>query len=50
MTDERVDPPLVADEKATLTGFLDFHRDTFLWKIDGLSPTSSAPPPARRPT
>ena len=38
MTDERVDPPLVADEKATLAGFLDFHRDTFLWKIDGLSP------------
>ena len=38
MTDQRVDPPLVADEKATLAGFLDFHRDTFLWKIDGLSP------------
>src|SRR5205085_1280339 len=35
---DRVDPPLVADEKATLNGFLDFHRDTFLWKIDGLTP------------
>ena len=45
MTDERVDPPLVADEKATLAGFLDFHRDTFLWKIDGLVPR---PAPRRR--
>ena len=45
---ERVDPPLVADEKATLAGFLDFHRDTFLWKIDGLSAdqlrTAACPP------
>ena len=50
MTDERVDPPLVADEKATLAGFLDFHRDTFLWKIEGLSPEQLRTPRARRPT
>jgi hypothetical protein len=28
MTDERVDPPFEADERATLTAFLDFQRDT----------------------
>ena len=37
MTAARTDPPLVADEKATLVGFLEFHRDTFLWKIGGLT-------------
>ncbi len=45
----RTDPPLVADEKATLVGFLDFHRETFLWKIDGLSPDQmrlAASPPS----
>jgi hypothetical protein len=46
--EDRVDPPLVADEKATLVGFLEFHRDTFLWKIDGLTPeqlrTAATPP------
>jgi len=33
---ERVDPPLAGDEKATLLGFLDFHRDTLRMKTAGL--------------
>jgi uncharacterized damage-inducible protein DinB len=33
---ERVDPPLSADERATLLGFLDYHRATLLRKVDGL--------------
>ena len=37
MTDNRVDPPLEADERATLTGFLDFLRDTLALKCDGLT-------------
>jgi hypothetical protein len=28
MTDHRVDPPFEADERTTLTAFLDFLRDT----------------------
>lgn len=38
-TDEhgRTDPPLAGDETATLRGFLDFHRRTFRWKVDGLT-------------
>jgi uncharacterized damage-inducible protein DinB len=32
----RTDPPLAADEAATLLGFLDFHRDTLRWKCSGL--------------
>ncbi|WP_067435863.1 DinB family protein [Nocardioides jensenii] len=34
---ERVDPPLAADEAATLRGFLDYHRATLLRKTDGLT-------------
>lgn len=34
----RVDPPLVADERAMLDAWLDFHRGTLLWKCDGVSP------------
>jgi hypothetical protein len=34
----RPDPPMEADEKATLTGFLDFQRATLRWKSDGLTP------------
>ena len=30
-------PTVDADEKAMLTQFLDFHRATLLWKLDGLS-------------
>ena len=33
----RVDPPLQGDEGSTLHAFLDFHRETLLWKIDGLT-------------
>ena len=33
----RTDPPLRADEAATLRGYLDFHRDTLRLKTDGLS-------------
>jgi uncharacterized damage-inducible protein DinB len=35
--DDRTDPPLVADERGTLEGFLDFHRDTLLWKCAELT-------------
>jgi uncharacterized damage-inducible protein DinB len=34
---ERPEPAYTADETATLTGFLDFHRATLEWKCDGLS-------------
>ncbi|MEP9381691.1 DinB family protein [Nocardioides sp. KR10-350] len=38
MTEEtRTDPPLRADEATTLRAFLDYHRDTFRWKCDGLT-------------
>jgi uncharacterized damage-inducible protein DinB len=33
----RTDPPLVGDERATLEGFLDYHRETLMWKCSGLS-------------
>lgn len=33
----RVDPPLQADEATTLLAFLDFHRETLLWKVGGLT-------------
>jgi uncharacterized damage-inducible protein DinB len=35
--DDRVDPPLRADEVSTLRAFLDYHRDTFRWKCAGLT-------------
>ena len=35
--DDRIDPPLKADEATTLRGFLDYHRDTLRWKVDGLT-------------
>jgi uncharacterized damage-inducible protein DinB len=34
---ERIDPHLQADEQTTLVQFLDYHRATFLGKIEGLS-------------
>lgn len=34
---ERVDPARAADERTTLTGFLDYHRDTIRMKTEGLS-------------
>ncbi|MBO1766858.1 DinB family protein [Allobranchiibius sp. GilTou38] len=36
--DPRVDPPHAASEFETLIGFLDYHRDTLMLKVDGLSP------------
>jgi hypothetical protein len=46
--DPRVDPPYIADERTMLDGWLDYHRDTLLWKCHGLSDeqlkTASAPP------
>jgi uncharacterized damage-inducible protein DinB len=41
---ERVDPPLAADERTTLVGFLDFHRDTLRRKTSGLSAAQLAQP------
>ncbi|MGH2785576.1 MAG: DinB family protein [Actinomycetota bacterium] len=32
----RAEPPVAADETATLLGFLDFQRATFAWKCAGL--------------
>jgi uncharacterized damage-inducible protein DinB len=37
MTIERVDPPSAVDERATLRAFLDYHRQTLLWKCEGLA-------------
>jgi uncharacterized damage-inducible protein DinB len=37
MTIERTFPDQVADERTTLRGFLDFHRQTLQWKCDGLT-------------
>jgi uncharacterized damage-inducible protein DinB len=37
MTVERVDPPVAADEGATLLGFLDYQRDTLRLKTAGLN-------------
>jgi hypothetical protein len=33
----RTDPPLVGDERSTLDGFLEYHRQTLLLKCSGLS-------------
>jgi uncharacterized damage-inducible protein DinB len=33
----RTDPPLEADEPTMLRAFLDYHRDTLRWKVDGLT-------------
>lgn len=35
----RVDPAFIGSEMELLEGFLDYHRATLLWKIDGLSET-----------
>jgi uncharacterized damage-inducible protein DinB len=37
MTVERVEPPLVAQEREMLDAWLDFHRDTLALKCDGLT-------------
>jgi uncharacterized damage-inducible protein DinB len=49
VTVARTDPPNAADEKTTLTGFLDYHRDTLRWKCEGLTPeqlVAQASPPS----
>jgi len=33
----RLDPPFAGDEMSTLRGFLDFHRRTLAWKLEGLT-------------
>lgn len=35
--ESRIDPPLQGDEATTLRAFLDYHRDTLRWKVDGLT-------------
>ncbi|MFI6793508.1 DinB family protein [Nonomuraea sp. NPDC050383] len=37
MADNRVDPPLAADERVTLSTFLDWQRDTLTLKCEGLT-------------
>ena len=37
MTEPRTDPAAVADERASLTGWLDYHRATLLQKCEGLT-------------
>lgn len=51
MTDapDRHLPPVAGDELATLTGFLDFQRDTIRWKCAGLSRAQLATPLAPSP-
>ena len=34
--DDRPEPPYLGGEKETLAGFLDLHRATLLWKLEGL--------------
>ena len=36
-SDPRVDPPRQAGERETLETFLDFYRETILWKVSGMS-------------
>jgi uncharacterized damage-inducible protein DinB len=36
VTVERIDPPFISDERASLRAWLEFHRATLLWKCDGL--------------
>ena len=36
--DDRTEPPYAGDERATLEGFLEYHRDTLLWKCAELTP------------
>ncbi len=35
--DDRTEPDTTGDERALLDGFLDFHRQTLLWKCAGLT-------------
>jgi uncharacterized damage-inducible protein DinB len=40
--DDRTEPPLTGDERATITGFLDYQRATLDWKCSGLGPEQLA--------
>jgi uncharacterized damage-inducible protein DinB len=42
--ESRVDPPVRVDEVTTLRAFLDYHRETFRWKCDGLTQEQLATP------
>jgi len=48
LADKRADPPAAGDERAVLTGFLDYQRQTLLLKCTGLTPEQllqrAAPP------
>ena len=35
--DARIEPPRQVGERETLESFLDFYRDTILWKVSGMS-------------
>ena len=35
--DTRTEPPRLAGEREALEGFLDYYRDTILWKVSGMS-------------
>jgi hypothetical protein len=37
MATERAEPAVTADDRDMLTGWLDYHRATLLWKCDGLT-------------
>jgi uncharacterized damage-inducible protein DinB len=37
MAADRVEPPYAGDERTTLVGFLDYLRETMIWKLEGLS-------------
>ncbi|MDO8309334.1 MAG: DinB family protein [Actinomycetota bacterium] len=42
--EDRIDPPLAADEAPTLLGFLDYQRATLRWKCTGLTANQLATP------
>ena len=35
--DQRIEPPRQAGERETLERFLDYYRETVLWKVSGMS-------------
>jgi uncharacterized damage-inducible protein DinB len=37
MTDDRVEPPFVLDERSMLEKWLEYHRETLAWKCEGLT-------------
>jgi hypothetical protein len=53
VTIERPEPDTTADERTMLRGWLEYHRATLAWKVDGLTPaqlrTRSVPPSSMSP-